>query len=614
MIAASSAFTAAAAQHWQLPVTTITIDTYTRIFVAAPRIGDNLLWTLGASQYDWVEDIGEQAATVSDLDGGADLGDFTFTIQDVDAQITADFPSFVFEGKKVTVKSGFVGMSEADFAILFVGVIDSVVSVNSNLSYQFNCSDAKQKLAQVIFTTATDGRPTDSDHLRILNGHPIDLLIDALTNELGLVANVDFKTDRLLIMRGGVFAGLNFVFNIDTPPVASDWIEQQIMKQLGGYVWTNSAGQLDFNFFYRDTRIPAYTMGAVGAFVNGSGVIVSAPFPLPLKTAGDTLTVNVPAGAVTLQIGASDSFWSDNIGSWILDISGSGLTVGSKVRPWNSSSNPDFTFAESGSTSPSGVSVTPGATLVITYLSGTVQVGIGFPFVKPIGNAGHAATSVEPGVYAFSAPSTVLSQFSLVNDNMTAIPEAGQADLVNQVSFRFDKSSGSNGNFLANEVESFGTSVSRYGLYGSQEIESDGMRSGFQGYFLGAFTSRMIFYRYGLKNLLFEEVTVFWTACVLEQGDIVDMTSDKVPDRIAGVMGITGKLFEVLDRTRNFMEGTVTLRLLDASYLSNFGQYLIAANGTADYTSAGVDEKAEDMFLANDSDQYSDTSAAHVLG
>lgn len=587
------------------PVIRVEIDTYPRVFTTVA--------TGVSGEYDWIEEIDDQPATVDELQGGADLGELSFTVLDKGGAITGDFPTFVFEGKKIALKHGFVGLSTSDYLPLFTGKIDTVPSVNSNTAYQFNCSDAKQSLAQVIFTTADDGRPTDSDNLRTLNGHPIDLLIAALINELGQTANVDFKTERLLIMRNGVFAGLNFVFEIDTPPVASDWIEQQILKPLGGWYWTNNLGQLDFNFFYRDTRVAGNSMGAVGAFVDSGGVIIGLPFPLPLTLGGDNMTVTVPAGASHLQFGASDGGgWGDNIGAWNLDVSGSSVAVSGQSRPWNSSSNPNFTASESGSSSPASISVTPGASLVITYVNGTVQVGVGFPFVSPIGNVGVAAALPESASYAISAPSPVISEFSLTNDNMMAIPEAGQEDLVNQVSFRFDKTT--DGKFLASEVESYGASVSKYGLFGSQEIESDGMRSGFQGYFLGAFTSRMIFYRYGLKNLTFEEVTVFWPACVLEQGDIVDMTSDKVPDRAAGVMGISGRLFEVLDRTRGFMDGVVTLRLLDASYLNNFGQYLIAANGTAAYTSASTDEKAHDMFMANDSDQYSDASAAHVLG
>jgi hypothetical protein len=62
-------------------------------------------------------------------------------------------------------------------------------------------------------------------------------------------------------------------------------------------------------------------------------------------------------------------------------------------------------------------------------------------------------------------------------------------------------------------------------------------------------------------------------------------------------MGITNKLFEVLGRTWKFSEGTVSFTLLDASYLSTFGRFLITPNAEANYTSASSGDKATYMFL-----------------
>jgi len=105
-----------------------------------------------------------------------------------------------------------------------------------------------------------------------------------------------------------------------------------------------------------------------------------------------------------------------------------------------------------------------------------------------------------------------------------------------------------------------------------------------------------------------------WTTCVLEPGDIVSVTNRFVPDRQNGTLGITSKLMEVMDRDWNFEEGTVTLKLLDASYLSSFGSTLITEDSQADFTASTADEKISYMFLCSDSDQYSDGTAANLLG
>jgi len=117
-----------------------------------------------------------------------------------------------------------------------------------------------------------------------------------------------------------------------------------------------------------------------------------------------------------------------------------------------------------------------------------------------------------------------------------------------------------------------------------------------------------------MKNLTFAEVDLIWSACILEPGDIVDVTSSHVPNRITGVMGVSGMLFEVFDRTWDFNAGIVKLRLIDASYLASVGTALIAPAGTPDWTLASTAQKARYMFLCNDSDQYSDGSAGALLG
>lgn len=446
MITASSAFLTANASLNKTPVFLVGINGYTRVFLNRPSgIG---------GQYDWIVSLDKLGVTINDLDGGANLSGLAFTVQDRGQAVTGDFPGFVFEGKVVTLKTGFGGMSQADFVTLFTGIIDHVDSANGNNDYYFNCVDNKDALNQVIYTVADDGFPTDNDHRKTLNQHPLDILTDILT-----AAGVTYNSTKIAAYRDGIFSGTQFEFSIDSPPVALDFIQQQIMKPLGGYIWTNNVGAIDVNFIY------------------------------PLST-----------------------------------------------------------------------------------------------------------TSV----------------FSLNEDSIVGIPEASQSDLINTTSVRMDKDT--DGKFQAELVENYTASISRFGQYKQQVIESDGLRSGLQGFFLAALTSQMIFRRYGMKNLRFETLNVFWNAAVLEPGDLISVTHSKVPDRATGVMGITGKLFVVMDRAYDFFNCTVQLLLLDASYLTNFGLFKIAPDGEADYAAASAPDKAKYMFLCDNDDDYSNEDAAHILG
>jgi hypothetical protein len=83
-----------------------------------------------------------------------------------------------------------------------------------------------------------------------------------------------------------------------------------------------------------------------------------------------------------------------------------------------------------------------------------------------------------------------------------------------------------------------------------------------------------------------------------------------VPDRAAGVVGVTNKLFEVLNRTFKFSHATMNLTMIDASFLSVFGLYQIAPDAQADYTTGSNTF----MYLCNTSDQYTGGDPAHVLG
>lgn len=225
--------------------------------------------------------------------------------------------------------------------------------------------------------------------------------------------------------------------------------------------------------------------------------------------------------------------------------------------------------------------------------------------------------------YPLSGPVAVAS---LGPDQWTAIPTAeqvgsssGSKSMINTTQFQFDKDDhdkNSSGNYLAFETQEYGPSVSLYGVFGEQTVQADGLRSAYQGYFIAKMVSRLYFLRYGFKALMFDQnaAASFWNTVRIEPGDIVSVTHPNVPNRKLGVMGITDKLFEVINKSIDFTNGLVTLTLIDASYLSTFGFFKITPVDEADYTAASSPDKAKYMFQCNDSDEYSNSDPAHPLG
>jgi hypothetical protein len=194
--------------------------------------------------------------------------------------------------------------------------------------------------------------------------------------------------------------------------------------------------------------------------------------------------------------------------------------------------------------------------------------------------------------------------------NQTAIPVPVQAPLVNEVIFRFDDDGSKLG---AERVVDWKPSIAKYGLVGAKVIESKGMRSAFQGHAMAQFIGRLICIRYGSKNLTFDPVSLQWNACALECGDIISVANPYVPDREAGVLGITGKMFESLDVTLDCMQYTVQVKLLDIDLLL-FKEFLITPNGEADFAAASDFDKNTYMFQSDASGKYSTGAPGNTLG
>lgn len=86
----------------------------------------------------------------------------------------------------------------------------------------------------------------------------------------------------------------------------------------------------------------------------------------------------------------------------------------------------------------------------------------------------------------------------------------------------------------------------------------------------------------------------------LEQGDVVALTTDVLPDLLLGTRGLTSKLMTVMAITPDFANGVIRVKLLDTGY-DRYGA--IAPSGTPDYGSASALEKASFCFIGDASNE-----------
>lgn len=205
---------------------------------------------------------------------------------------------------------------------------------------------------------------------------------------------------------------------------------------------------------------------------------------------------------------------------------------------------------------------------------------------------------------------SIVPAMTLNRDNIVGTPEIQQADLVNAISFRFDKQEDK---FTSEAVRLMQVSIDKYGLQGQNIVESDGMRSGYQGFYLAQLVSNAVFARYGDKNPKVE-VQGLWSTCLLEPGDLSLVTHSLMPDRKAGVMGLTNKLFEIEGMSLSFADFTTRFSLVDAGTLTTYGAYRIASGGKPSWTSATEGDRARYMYISGADGKYSDGTTAHNLG
>lgn len=572
MIASTANFQAAlAAFRNGILSAIVTIDGYGKVFTNQA--------TGVANQVPWLKDFDDCSTSINDLDGGADQMSLSFTVMDRLGLVTADFPSFTFEGKKVTVQLGLPGLAQTDYVTLFTGFIETVASTNANADYYFTCVDISAQLASVIYPVGDNGQPIGGNNIKTLLAHPLDLLLNILGSQVGLnqIADPDgvdgkWSVDASVIYSptGGVVSGGKWTYTgtgaasgFHLPQSATFPVTPGQKVIFSAYCDASKVtlGTATWQL-YDPTIVTNYAALFFGVGVNGqlSTTFIVPPGVTQMKCICDTSNCTVTAGQPViwsnpqLSVVGKDQYYDITKIRAYRD----GIFAGLQFQFHLTQSVAAADFIKQQILKPLG----------------------GYLWVNSLG-----AISVN-FFYPLSTPTAVATLGPAVFD---MIPEAEQLDIINTVQFQFDKddaTSNSSGNYLAVDTELYQTSITKYGTqFGEQVIQADGLRSGFQGFFIARMVSRMVFGRYGLKNLKFDQNASdsLWSTCLLEPGDVVALTHPSIPDRVAGVMGITGKLFEIINRTFKFSSGLMNFTMIDASYLSNIGLFKISPDGTSNY-------------------------------
>lgn len=148
--------------------------------------------------------------------------------------------------------------------------------------------------------------------------------------------------------------------------------------------------------------IPITEGSLIGAFTDGTGQLVAAPFLI-----GTGLQIIVPTGATQLQMGISDYPINDNTGSFIMQVNGTNVTVGATHQPWQftggiNSAYPYTYDSGVGALGPVVVSgLTAGQNVVISWVSGYINLHGGTSYFGPNGSGQPLAVNTS-GLWATS--------------------------------------------------------------------------------------------------------------------------------------------------------------------------------------------------------------------
>lgn len=129
--------------------------------------------------------------------------------------------------------------------------------------------------------------------------------------------------------------------------------------------------------------------GLLGAFTDGSGHVIQ-----PLCIGNGPITFTVPSGATQLQLGINSGGFTDNGGSFVIDVSVNGgaispITVDSKSMTWDSTTNTAYAFGLNNGSSPTvaETGLVLGDTVAIVYVSGQVRITPASPFTDANGSS-----------------------------------------------------------------------------------------------------------------------------------------------------------------------------------------------------------------------------------
>jgi hypothetical protein len=189
---------------------------------------------------------------------------------------------------------------------------------------------------------------------------------------------------------------------------------------------------------------------------------------------------------------------------------------------------------------------------------------------------------------AFRAPAGGAAPvFAFTADNIVGLPEIDRAEICNDMLFSIDYD-GSQYNTTLLFLEA--TSISTFSRSNERQVQSEGMRTELGAQWWCQEVSARMFARFagttGLRGgAPLVSVTAFFATLPVWVGDYVTLSHPKMPNLFTGALGVTDRVFEVIDRSPDYANGRMQYKLLDTGLTGApaAAQFDAALIGTANY-------------------------------
>ncbi len=435
-------------------------------------------------------------------------------------------------------------------------------SAGSQSGIQYVMPDDNEPL---YFSTKDDGYALSANNPRYLYAHPLDILLCAMQNELGIGQDPSLPPP-LELLDDGTGGSMEAVF---APNAA--WI------------------------FYRPTIDPwqASTNYILGALI--------------LDPAGHYQKVTVAGTS-----GGSAPSWND-----------AGGTTADNTITWadQGTANPTLINPNPYIDVPGVLALRDNEFAAERMFFRITRAENGKTWVedqilKPLGLYWISRASGVLSLKSMKRPLTI-TPVVVNQDSIMDIPEISRYPIINYIIVRSQVKNQNRAtaareyDFDQTYVQS--TSINTYKQQFQNSIESDGLISALGSSPRAALTVNRVFNRHAFGTPEYKLISQFRTL-TLELGDFISLSHPALFDSKLGVLGMTNVTCEVVDRQPDFAGGRMEYHVLDTRFINLPAKaYEVAPVSTPVWTSSSPTQKSTFSYIAGDNGLYSDSTPGNTI-